>query len=340
MFDNTLLDSSSARTPVLQPAHWLISLLAGFSGFVAGSLTLPVEATPSGTKILLLRAAVLGGALMFYVLSVCFAYADARRQGFKAHLWLLVVLAFNLFGFLVYLVYSALKTGDWKRATLPMAYAFEVILVGMAALIPLIYTQALPHSFHGIISIPPSPAGGRPPVSRQVHAQRPSVAQTSFQAPRIIPQTIAETTPATEVVPDFPGVVGAVSSQIPGVPNGVAWAILSSNSVPPPPLSVEKPKPIRRIVLGGQVVAARAIYTPKPEYPSLARLARVQGTVKMEAVIAKDGTVQELKVLSGHPLLINAARETVAQWRYQPTLLNGEPVEVATEIDVNFVLEN
>lgn len=336
MFDNTLLDSSSGRIPVLQPAHGLISLLAGFSGFVAGSLTLPVEATPSGTKILLLRSAVLGGALMSYALSVCYAYADARRQRFNARVWLLVVVAFNLLGFLTYLVYSALKTGDWKRATLPMAYAFEVFLVGMAALIPLIYTQALPHSIRGIISIPPSPAGGRPPVSRQVHAQRPSVVQTNFQAPRIIPQTIAETTPVTEVVPDFPGVIGAVPSRIPGVPD----SIFTSNSIPPPPLSVEKPKPIRRIVLGGQVVAARAIYAPKPEYPALAKLARIQGVVKMEAVIAKDGTVQELKVLSGHPLLINAAREAVAQWRYQPTLLNGEPVEVATEIDVNFILGN
>ena len=338
MFDETLLDSSSARTPVLQPAHWLISLLAALSGFVVGSLTLPVEATPSGTNILLLRAAVLGGFLMFYMLSVCYATSDARRQGFNARVWLFVVLALNLLGFLIYLVYSALKTGDWKRATLSMAYALEVFLVGMAALIPLIYTQALPHSFREIVFVPPLPAGTRSPVTRRAQAPRPSATQESFLTPRIIPPTIAEVVTETEVVPDFDHVLGAVPSEIPGTGYGPEGGIPGANSIPPPP--IVKPKPSLRIRVGGQVEAARAIFAPKPEYPPLAMLARLQGTVKMEAVIAKDGTVQELKVLSGHPLLINAARDAVAQWRYQPTLLNGEPVEVATEIDVNFILGN
>jgi protein TonB len=86
------------------------------------------------------------------------------------------------------------------------------------------------------------------------------------------------------------------------------------------------------------VEAAKAISRPMPDYPSLARLARVQGTVRLEAVIAADGRIQNLKVLAGHPLLVKAALEAVARWRYQPTLLNGEPVEVVTEIDVNFSL--
>jgi len=75
-----------------------------------------------------------------------------------------------------------------------------------------------------------------------------------------------------------------------------------------------------------------------PDYPPLARMARVQGTVRLEAVISTDGRIQNLRVLTGHPLLVNAALEAVARWRYQPTLLNGEPVEVVTEIDVNFTL--
>jgi protein TonB len=86
------------------------------------------------------------------------------------------------------------------------------------------------------------------------------------------------------------------------------------------------------------VEAARPIFAPKPVYPPLAIIARIQGTVRLEAIINKDGTIQDLKVLSGHPLLVKAAIEAVARWRYQPTLLNGDPVEVLTEIDVNFCL--
>ena len=83
---------------------------------------------------------------------------------------------------------------------------------------------------------------------------------------------------------------------------------------------------------------AKLIRQPKPVYPPLAKQARIQGVVRFNAVIGKDGTIQNLKVVSGHPLLVPAALEAVKQWVYQPTLLNGEPVEVVTQIDVNFTL--
>jgi protein TonB len=86
------------------------------------------------------------------------------------------------------------------------------------------------------------------------------------------------------------------------------------------------------------VQQANLLRQVRPTYPPLAKAARVQGTVKFEAVIAKDGTIQNLKVISGPPLLVNAALEAVRQWQYRPTLLNGEPVEVITTIDVNFTL--
>jgi periplasmic protein TonB len=108
-------------------------------------------------------------------------------------------------------------------------------------------------------------------------------------------------------------------------------------SAPPPP-PPPKPKVVQRIRVGGQVELAKLIYKPEPEYPPLAKMARIQGTVRLEAIIAKDGTIQDLKVLSGHPLLVKAALDAVKRWRYQPTLLNGEPVEVVTEVDVNFTL--
>ena len=73
-------------------------------------------------------------------------------------------------------------------------------------------------------------------------------------------------------------------------------------------------------------------------YPALAKMARIQGTVRLDAVINQDGTVWDLRVISGHPLLVRAALEAVKRWRYKPTLLNGTPLEVTTEIDVNFAL--
>ncbi len=96
-----------------------------------------------------------------------------------------------------------------------------------------------------------------------------------------------------------------------------------------------KPGQIR---VGGAIEASNLINQVRPEYPPLAKQARVQGTVQFSAVIAKDGTVANLSLLSGPPLLVQAAMQAVQQWQYKPTLLNGEPVEVITTIDVNFTL--
>ena len=94
----------------------------------------------------------------------------------------------------------------------------------------------------------------------------------------------------------------------------------------------------QRIRVGGNVQVANLVTKVNPVYPPLAKQARISGVVHLAAVISKDGTIQDLKVISGHPLLIPAALEAVKQWVYQPTLLNGEPVEVSTQIDVNFTL--
>ncbi len=95
---------------------------------------------------------------------------------------------------------------------------------------------------------------------------------------------------------------------------------------------------VQRIRVGGQVEATKLTHQEAPEYPPLAKTARIQGTVRMEVVIDKDGTVEDIKVLSGHPLLIESALEAVSRWRYQPTYLNGKPVEVMTQVEINFHL--
>jgi protein TonB len=93
-----------------------------------------------------------------------------------------------------------------------------------------------------------------------------------------------------------------------------------------------------RIRVGGNVQAAKLINAPKPEYPALAQQARIQGTVRFSVVIDKNGKVVNSRLDSGHPLLVPAAMEVIRQYEYQPTLLNGDPVEVTTQVDVNFSL--
>jgi protein TonB len=91
--------------------------------------------------------------------------------------------------------------------------------------------------------------------------------------------------------------------------------------------------------IGGAVMVSNLISQTSPTYPPLAKLARQQGTVSLQAIIGTDGTVQDLSVISGPPLLIAAAMDAVKTWVYRPTLLNGAPVVVVTTIDVNFSLQ-
>jgi TonB family protein len=93
-----------------------------------------------------------------------------------------------------------------------------------------------------------------------------------------------------------------------------------------------------RIRVGAAVQSSRAIEKTTPNYPALARQAKVQGSVSLSVILSKAGGVQSVDVISGHPLLIPAAIEAVKQWRYKPTLLNGNPVEVETTVDINFSL--
>jgi TonB family protein len=105
------------------------------------------------------------------------------------------------------------------------------------------------------------------------------------------------------------------------------------------PAQADSSQPPQRIRVGGNVQHSKLIEQVRPKYPPLAKQARIQGTVRLRATIAKDGSVRDLEVVSGHPLLVESALEAVRQWRYRQTLLNGEPVEVITMIDVNFTLE-
>ena len=229
-----------------------------------------------------------------------------------------------------------------KPWTIALSTVVQIGLLGILILVPLIYTEALPKTMLSTLLVaPPPPPPPPPPPSAPVKVVKPVarlIQAGKLMAPRVIPKEV-NIIKEQELPPDM-GAVGVVGGVPGGVPGGQAGGVLGgiiggASSTPPPPK--ETPKRIR---VGGQVQTAKLINKVQPVYPPLAKQARIQGTVRLQAIIAKDGSVVELQVLSGHPLLQQAALDAVRQWRYQPTLLNGEPVEVVTTIDVIFTLSS
>jgi protein TonB len=130
------------------------------------------------------------------------------------------------------------------------------------------------------------------------------------------------------------GVVGGVPGGVPGGQmGGVIGGIISST-----PVAVPKVATPQRVRVSQGVSQGLLIHRVQPMYPPLARQARIQGTVVLQAEISKDGTIENLRLISGHPMLAPSAIEAVRQWRYKPYFLNGEPVAVETQITVNFTL--
>lgn len=339
MLSDTLLDSSPAREPVLHVRHWLIAVSAAVAGFCLGWFGLPLLEAPQ-TKVLATQASILAAIFFFSALMLAYVYVDSRHLRLRTWPWVALTLLLNVIGFIVYLVYSAARVNNWKRATLPIAYMIEVMAVGVMVIIPLVHTQALPKTLLSVVPMPSPPAAAPPhtAASPPVNVQRVSM-EDLVKEPTVIPKAIAKFKHQPPLVPSNIGVVGSV----PGLgSSGASDAVIRSmidmtGTAPPPPPS--KPQAPGRIKVGGVVEEANLIYGPKPGYPQLAKMARIQGTVRLEALIATDGTIKGLRVISGHPLLVKAALQAVEQWRYRPTLLNGQPVEVETEIDVNFSLK-
>ena len=232
-----------------------------------------------------------------------------------------------------------------KATTVLISTLVQSGMVFVGVIIPMIYFDTLPGVQLSSFLVPPPPPPPPPPPApppKVVKIIPKQFDANKLMAPKEIPKEIA-VIKEDELPPPPTGVVGGVAGGVPGgTMTGVLGGILNSIPVapPPPPPKVEAPKPVtpQRIRVGGNVQSAKLVKQPKPLYPPLARQARIQGTVRFTAVIGKDGTIQNLQMISGHPLLVQSAQDAVKQWVYQPTLLNGEPVEVITQIDVNFTL--
>ncbi|MBI5283081.1 MAG: energy transducer TonB [Candidatus Solibacter usitatus] len=234
-----------------------------------------------------------------------------------------------------------------RGTSVALSFILQVSVVVVAVVIPLINPDLLPRAVLAatLLSAPPLP----PPPGPQAGTQAKRAAPRQWDGRDLLrPSRILQ--PVTEIVdaPDGPGGPEVPGSVGPGVPSGVSDALFdnlvdTAHRVAPPPPPVAKepvrtPKPAGPIRVGGDVQEALILHRKIPDYPPLARQARVEGRVVFSAIIGTSGTIQHLQVMSGHPLLAPAAAEAVRQWRYRPTLLNGSPVEVATVIEVRFTL--
>ena len=240
---------------------------------------------------------------------------------------------------------SLIESGGVLKTKRPAATALSLLLqsllvAGIAAL-PLLYTAALPKvSLTSLVAPgppPPAPAPAQRDTQRRAAPPRESdMVGQRLREPRAIPRNIARIEESEAPMPEIP--LGG-----PGVPGGTGPSTGNAlNAI----VNLTPPAPVPRPVITGPlpistgVAQGFLVHEVKPVYPPPARQARIQGTVLLEAIIGKDGSIENLRVVSGHPMLAPAALEAVRQWRYRPYMLNREPVEVETQITVNFVLGN
>ncbi|MGA2966315.1 MAG: energy transducer TonB, partial [Terriglobales bacterium] len=204
---------------------------------------------------------------------------------------------------------------------------------------PLIYTDALPKTqlMTFLVAPPPPPPPPPPPAAATVKVvkMQTELDNGRLKAPSAIPKTIQMI--KEDEAPDLGGggVPGGVPGGIPGgQAGGVIGGIISQQAIAMPKIAAPPP----RIRVSSGVSAGLRIKYVQPNYPPLAKQARIQGQVVLQAEISKEGMIQNLQLISGHPMLAPAAIEAVKQWRYKPYLLNGEPVAVDTQVIVNFSL--
>jgi protein TonB len=218
--------------------------------------------------------------------------------------------------------------------TLGVSIVVHVGFITCVIVAPLFATDELPVPPHVTEFIRVFADIPQPPAPPRVPVPRPSPDAAPIQVPdAVTPEVPREPAPITDVAafavdggPDAAGIF--VTGDTPG-------GALIPPPPQPPPIATPPPAPVR---VGGAIRAPQKIRDVAPRYPVIAQQSKVQGLVILEAVISEEGAVESLRVLRSQPLLDAAAVEAVRQWRFTPTMLNGQPVPVVMTVTVNFTL--
>jgi protein TonB len=221
---------------------------------------------------------------------------------------------------------------------------YGVVLLAVAVGTIIYMNPGLTDAFDvtAMIAPPPPPAAPPPPAQQVIIKNTP--APTTFTAPVKPPERIPDPT----TIQSRP-VVTAVSQGVPGgVPGGVTGGVPGSVAKsddapppppPPPPPPTPTPAPPKKITVSGGVLQGSAIRKIQPPYPPIAKAARASGAVQVQVTISEEGRVIEAAVISGHPLLRDAALQAARQWVFKPTELSGVPVKVQGVLTFNFTLQ-
>jgi len=233
---------------------------------------------------------------------------------------------------------TAITSRDSHRGwTTLISFVAQTGLIAVLLLVPLLSIEGLPAlQWTEALSVPPPAPGPAPQVQpHRSKAPTSNLRGRQLLMPSRIPRAIENLNEANLApVPEFtdgsgvPGATGAPDG------NGVLFGTGPSTN----PMPVLSPPPVVRPIRVSHMMEGNLIHRVQPEYPPLARQARIQGTVILRAIINREGRIENLQLLSGHPMLVQAAIDAVRQWRYRPYVLNDQPVEVETQITVNFTL--
>ena len=235
--------------------------------------------------------------------------------------------------------------GGSKSVDVLLALVVHVVLLGGPIVAGLYYTDAInlkQFATTFLVAPPPPP----PPPAPAVGVIKPRrskpvfISEGKLLAPTFIPKQVRQLKEAPIESDAFGGVLGGIPGGIPGgqlggVIGGVIGGALNTGAKPVPPPTGKSGAPVR---VGGRVRAPKAIVQVRPEYPALARQTHVEGDVKIDAILDEAGNVINMKVVSGHPLLYQAAVDALKKWKYEPTYLNDRPIAVELIVTITFQL--
>lgn len=225
--------------------------------------------------------------------------------------------------------------GHRKPKDTAISIGLHMAVVAAILLAPMVFAQRLvmAKAETTFLTAPLLPYAPPPPMGSARAMTKTSLATPKLTAPVSIPKAISQSASVSEAA--APEVASGMAGVNGGLPDGILGGILGGMGAGP---AVPEIGQVGALRVGGQVQRPELVYNPEPEYPKDAKKAKVQGDVKVDAIVDKDGNVVQVHAISGPSLLVDAAVRAVSQWKYQPTYLNGKPYPLELIVDVNFHL--